>query len=103
MPYHNWKKALHPTQLPTPHNLLSTCTAFHLESNICSNVLLSLLRKFSFSRTRPAIQETVWKNEQKRAECKHSEQQNLIKPPDEQISSRGCFLQKASPHIQEIN
>lgn len=34
----------------------------------------------------------VWKNEQKQEEFKQREQQNLIKPPEKQISLHGCFL-----------
>lgn len=44
------------------------------------------------------MQENSLKNE-----FKQSEQQNLTKPSDEQISTHGCFPQKASPHVQEMN
>lgn len=49
------------------------------------------------------FKETVWKNEQKQEKFKQSEQQNLTKPSEEQISLHGCFLQKASPYVQEVN
>lgn len=49
------------------------------------------------------FKKTVWKNEQKQAGFNQGEHQNLTKPSDEQIGSHGCFPQKASPHVQEMN